>query len=81
MAEYLGRSWEKQELMPRRGFYVMGLEPGTVTPIGKGPLREAGKLPLLEGQSEYRIRIRFDVTASAAEMDRIEEEAKYLTAV
>jgi len=65
--------------MPRRGFYVMGLEPGTVTSIGRGPLREAGKLPLLDGQSVYGIRIRFDVVTSAAEMDRIEEEAEELT--
>lgn len=67
--------------MPRRGFYVMGLEPGTVTPIGRGPLRDAGKLPLLDGQNEHKIRIRFDVIASAEEMDGIEQEAKELTAV
>jgi hypothetical protein len=65
--------------MPRRGFYVMGLEPGTATPIGRGPLREAGRLPLLEGQSEYRIRIHFEVIASAAEMDGIEREAGELS--
>ena len=67
--------------MPRRGFYVMGLEPGTATPIGRGPLREAGKLPLLEGQSEYRIRIHFEVVDSAAEMDGIEEQARKLAGV
>ncbi|UCF97542.1 MAG: aldose 1-epimerase family protein [Spirochaetaceae bacterium] len=66
--------------MPRRGFYVMGLEPGTVTPVGRGPLREAGKLPMLAGQTEYRIRIRFEVLASAAEMERIEKEAEGLLA-
>jgi hypothetical protein len=44
----------------------------------KGKMREAGKLPLLEGQSEYRIRIRFEVVASEKELDRIEEEAKDL---
>jgi hypothetical protein len=67
--------------MPRRGFYVMGLEPGTVTPVGRGPLREAGKLPLLDGQSEYKIRIHFDVVASAGEMDAIEQEAQELIKV
>jgi len=67
--------------MPRRGFYVMGLEPGTVTPVGRGPLREAGKLPLLDGQGEYKIRIHFDVVASAGEMDAIEQEAKELIEV
>ncbi len=66
--------------MPRRGFYVMGLEPGTMTPIGRGPLRESGRLPLLDGQSEYRTRIQFDVVDSAAEMDEIEQKARDLTA-
>jgi hypothetical protein len=61
--------------MPRRGFYVVGLEPGTVTPTGRGPLREAGKLPMLEGQGRYRIRITFEVVAEAEELDRIEAEA------
>jgi hypothetical protein len=64
--------------MPRRGFYVMGLEPGTVTPIGRGPLREAGKLPLLGGQGEYRIRIRFEVVDSTEQLDRIEGQARDL---
>ena len=61
--------------MPRRGFYVMGLEPGTVSPIGRGALREAGRLPLLEGQEEYRIRIRFQVVDSNEELEKVEEEA------
>jgi hypothetical protein len=65
--------------MPCRGFYVIGLEPGTVTPVGRGPLRERGELPMLAGQSEYRTAIRFQVLASAAEMDRIEQEARRLT--
>jgi hypothetical protein len=64
--------------MPCRGFDVMGLEPGTVTPVGRGPLRERGELPMLAGQSEYRTAIRFQVLASAAEMDRIEQEARRL---
>jgi hypothetical protein len=64
--------------MPRRGFYVMGLEPGTATPIGRGPLREEGKLPLLEGQGEYRIRIRFEVVDSTEKLERIEEQARDL---
>jgi hypothetical protein len=64
--------------MPRRGFYVMGLEPGTVTPVGRGPLRQEGRLPMLAGQAEYRIRIRFEVITSVSEMDRIEAEAKAL---
>lgn len=64
--------------LPRKGFYVLGLEPGMVVPIGRGPLRQQGKLPMLAGQAEYRTRIRFEVIASPREMDRIEEEAKGL---
>jgi hypothetical protein len=64
--------------MPRRGYYVLGLEPGTITPIGRGPLRESGNLPMLAGQSEYRIRIRFEVISTAEEMDALEEEAQTL---
>ena len=62
--------------MPCKGFYVLGLEPGTVTPLGRGVLRERNELPMLSGQAEYTIRIHFEVVASAAEMDRIEKEAE-----
>ncbi len=65
--------------MPRKGFYVMGLEPGTVTPIGRGVLRERNELPVLAGQAEYSTRIHFEVVASVAEMDKIEKEAKKLS--
>jgi len=64
--------------MPRKGFYVMGLEPGTITPVGRGPLREQGKLPMLAAQSDYAIRIRFEVVSTAEQMDAVEREAKSL---
>ncbi|MBN2554225.1 MAG: aldose 1-epimerase family protein [Spirochaetales bacterium] len=64
--------------MPRKGFYVLGLEPGTVTPVGRGALRAEGRLPMLAGQSEYRIHIRFEVLSSTAEMDSLEKEAEGL---
>ncbi len=77
--------WSAKELpfltewkMPRRGFYVVGLEPGTVTPIGRGPLREAGGLPLLEGQATYSVTIDFDVLDSAQEIDAVQKEASLL---
>ena len=64
--------------MPCKGSYVMGLEPGTVTPLGRAALRERNELPMLAGQEEYTIRIHFEVVASAAEMDQVEQEAAVL---
>ena len=61
--------------MPCQGFYVVGLEPGTVQPLGRGTLRERGELPMLEGQASYPITITFDVISSLKEMDAIREEA------
>lgn len=74
--------WNREELpyftewkMPRKGFYVLGLEPGTVNPIGRGPLREQGKLPMIEGMESRSITIDFEVLDSRAELDAIENEA------
>jgi hypothetical protein len=64
--------------MPRKGYYVMGLEPGTVTPLGRGVLRERNELPMLAGQAEYSTRIEFQVVSSVAEMEQIEKEANKL---
>jgi hypothetical protein len=65
--------------MPRKGFYVMGLEPGTATPVGRGVLRERNELPILAAQTEYTVRIHFEVVVTAAEMDRVENEANKLS--
>ncbi len=62
--------------MPRKGFYVMGLEPGTITPIGRGPLREKGELPLIAGQANYPITIELQVVDSPEGIERIEAEAQ-----
>jgi len=64
--------------MVKRGFYVLGLEPGTAQPLGRGVLREMKKLPFLEGQKSYSITIDFEVLASEAEMKGVEEEATKL---
>jgi hypothetical protein len=63
---------------PLRGFYVLGLEPGTVTPLGRGVLRERGELPLLAGQASYSLRIDFQVLDTAAELEALEKEAAAL---
>jgi hypothetical protein len=75
--------WRQKELpnlcewkMPCKGFYVVGLEPGTVLPVGRGVLREQGTLPMLEGQASYDVTIDFEVLDSAAELDELEQQAK-----
>jgi hypothetical protein len=77
--------WSQKELptftqwkMPRKGFYVLGLEPGTMTPIGRGALREQGKLPLLAGQASADVTIDFEVLDTAAQFDELEKEARKL---
>ena len=64
--------------MPCQGFYVMGLEPGTVTPIGRGKLRQQNKLPFLDAQAQYHVSIEFEVIDNLADFDRIRQEAESL---
>jgi hypothetical protein len=63
---------------PKKGFYVLGLEPGTVLPIGRGVLREQNKLMFLEGQSSHTMTIEFEIIDSTEEMDAIEKKASEL---
>jgi hypothetical protein len=63
---------------PRKGFYVMGLEPGNCTPLGRDKLRDLGKLPMLEGQGRYEVTVGFEVLESVAEIEKIEKEAQSL---
>jgi hypothetical protein len=77
--------WSRKELptftewkMPCKGFYVVGLEPGTVSPVGRGVLRERGTLQMIEGQASYDVTIDFEVLDSVAEIEAIEKEAKKL---
>lgn len=64
--------------LPRKGYYVMGLEPGTVTPAGRAVLRDRGELPYLEGQENRRIRIEFEVVDSLEEINTLEKDAAAL---
>jgi len=64
--------------MIARGFYVVGLEPGTMPPLGRGPLREQGALPMIEPQTQKEVTIDVEVLDSAREMDELEKEAKKL---
>ncbi len=77
--------WNAKELpyltewkMPRKGFYVLGLEPGTALPLGRGALREKGTLPQIEGQAEYSVTIDFEVIDDKAGFDTIEKECAAL---
>jgi hypothetical protein len=80
--------WNAKELpffcewkMPCKGFYVVGLEPGTVLPLGRGELRQKGALPMIEGQASYEITLDFEILDSISEIDAIEKEAKRLSEV
>jgi hypothetical protein len=77
--------WNRRELpyltewkMPCKGFYVMGLEPGTVLPIGRGKLREKGLLPMIEGQASYNVTIDIEVVDSIGKFEELEKEARSL---
>lgn len=77
--------WSLKELpaltewkMPRKGFYVMGLEPGSAPPLGRGVLREKGQLPFLEGQATHNVTIDFEVLDDMAEIETLEKEARAL---
>jgi hypothetical protein len=77
--------WNRKELpcftqwkMPAQGVYVCGLEPGTVTPLGRGVLRDRGELPVLEGQQEYQVSMRFEVLETREELAAVEKEARTL---
>jgi hypothetical protein len=61
--------------MVRRGFYVLGLEPGNVSPMGRGVLRERGELPTIGGQQTYSVTVDFEVLETAAEIAALEAEA------
>ena len=63
---------------PCKGCYVLGLEPGTVPPIGRAALREKGSLPMLDGQQKYPVTITFEVVDTIREIEELEKEAESL---
>jgi hypothetical protein len=64
--------------MPRKGFYVLGLEPGTTPPLNRGVLRERGELPMIAGQTPYTVGIDLEVLDTAQQLAGVEEEARRL---
>jgi hypothetical protein len=77
--------WNARELphltewkMVRKGFYVVGLEPGNALPLGRGVMRERGTLPQLEGQTQHSITIDFEIIEDKAGFEAIEKESRNL---
>jgi hypothetical protein len=77
--------WNRRELpeltewkMVSKGFYVVGLEPGNIPPVGRGALRQQGALPMIEGQASYDVTLDFEILDSLSEIDAIEKEARKL---
>jgi hypothetical protein len=75
--------WRRDELphlvewkMPRKGFYVLGLEPGTAVPLGRGVLRQRGTLPMIDGQASYELTIDIELLDSVAQFEELEKLAK-----
>ncbi|GAK52410.1 conserved predicted protein [Candidatus Moduliflexus flocculans] len=64
--------------MPCQGFYVMGLEPGTVTPIGRSALRKENALPMLDAQAQYQISIEIEVIDTLADFEQIRQHTARL---
>ena len=64
--------------MAGRGCYVLGLEPGTVNPIGRKKARDSGRLPFIGAQEEYEITIDFSVIDTKEEVEALDKEAASL---
>ncbi len=62
--------------MPCRGFYVLGLEPGTAIPMGRGYLRDKNELLFLDGQESYPISIGIQILDTMEEIEELEREAE-----
>ncbi len=63
--------------MTGQGFYVTGLEPGTVGPLGRKKERARG-CPMLAGQGSWPITIEFEVLHDVAAFQRLRDEAETL---
>jgi len=67
-----------QWTMAGEGTYVLGLEPGTVVPLGRRVLREAGLTPVLPPQAAREFHLEFEVVDTAEAFGRLEEEVEAL---
>jgi hypothetical protein len=59
--------------MPRQGFYVLGLEPGTVYPDGRAKTRELGKLPVIEAFGRHEVDISIEVVEGRKGLEEAEK--------
>lgn len=62
--------------MMAKGWYILGLEPGTVNPVGRNVLREQGDLPFIPAQGSYSVGVEIEVLGTAAEISSAIEEAE-----
>jgi hypothetical protein len=67
-----------QWIMNRAGFYVMGLEPSTVKPIGRGVLRKQDNLPMIDGMESYDIDLEIILSDDSDEISEWTKEAEGL---
>lgn len=63
--------------MMARGWYVLGIEPGTVNPVARDVLRKRGDLPFIKPQEAYPVDIEIEVLSSAEEIVRAVREAEH----
>jgi hypothetical protein len=61
--------------MIAKGFYVVGLEPGTMVPLGRGTLRQQGSLPMIDGQAQRDVTIDIEVVDTVRAFEALEREA------
>ena len=64
--------------MPRQGFYVTGLEPGTVGPLGRSKEIARGGCPQLNGQDSWSATIELEILQEHGAFQRIRDEAEAL---
>jgi len=64
--------------MMARGWYILGLEPGTVNPVARDVLRKRGELPFLQPQDSYDVEIEIEVLASREEIEKAAGHAEAL---
>ncbi len=65
--------------MLRKGFYMLGLEPGTVIPEGRKSARAQGRLPMIGGQESRRVRLEIQIIDTSDEFDAIRAEVEGLS--
>jgi hypothetical protein len=64
--------------MMMRGWYALGVEPGTVNPVARSLLRKNGTLPTIAPQSSYSVDVEIQVLSNQNEINGAIEETERL---